>query len=50
MEAIIEERKKNGKFKNNFDFFERVNLNACNKKNVESLVFAGAFDSCQNPP
>jgi len=45
VEAIIEERKKNGKFKNNFDFFERVNLNACNKKNVESLVLAGAFDS-----
>lgn len=43
--AIIEERKQNGKFKNLFDFIERVNLNACNKKAVESLVLAGAFDN-----
>ena len=45
VEALIKEREANGKFKNNFDFFERVNLNACNKKNIESLVLAGAFDS-----
>ncbi len=45
VEALIKERETNGKFKNNFDFFERVNLNACNKKNIESLVLAGAFDS-----
>ncbi|OJX91279.1 MAG: DNA polymerase III subunit alpha [Paludibacter sp. 47-17] len=43
--AIVEERKRNGKFKNMFDFVERVNLNACNKKTVESLVLAGAFDN-----
>ena len=45
VEALIKEREANGKFKNNFDFFERVNLNTCNKKNIESLVLAGAFDS-----
>ncbi|MCC8096480.1 MAG: DNA polymerase III subunit alpha [Tannerellaceae bacterium] len=41
---IIEERKK-GPFKNIFDFVERVNLTSCNKKNVESLALAGAFDN-----
>lgn len=44
VEAIVEERKKNGKFKGIFDFIERVNLTSCNKKAIESLVLAGAFD------
>jgi DNA polymerase-3 subunit alpha len=42
--AIMEERKKNGKFKSVFDFVERVNLTACNKKTIESLALCGAFD------
>lgn len=41
---ILEERTKNGPFKSIFDFVERVNLSACNKKNIESLALAGAFD------
>lgn len=41
---IIEERK-NGPFKNIFDFVERVNLTSCNKKNIEALALAGAFDN-----
>lgn len=45
VEAIIEEREKNGKFKGIFDFVERVNLNACNKKAIESLAYAGGFDA-----
>jgi DNA polymerase-3 subunit alpha len=45
VQNIIEERKKNGKFKDIFDFVERVNLAACNKKNIESLALAGAFDN-----
>ena len=45
VQSIIDERKKNGKFKDLYDFFERVNLNACNRKNVECLVLSGAFDS-----
>ena len=44
VEAIIAERQKNGKYKNIFDFLERVNLQACNRKTVESLALAGAFD------
>ncbi len=45
VQNIIDEREKNGKFKDLYDFFERVNLNACNRKNVECLVLSGAFDS-----
>ncbi|MBF0965204.1 MAG: DNA polymerase III subunit alpha, partial [Alloprevotella sp.] len=48
VQSIIEEREKNGVFKDLYDFFERVNLNACNRKNVECLVLAGAFDSFEN--
>ncbi len=43
--AIVEERAKNGPFKDIFDFVERVNLQACNKKNMEALSQAGAFDN-----
>ncbi|MDF9831182.1 DNA polymerase III subunit alpha [Parabacteroides sp. PF5-6] len=41
---IIEERK-NRPFTNIFDFVERVNLTACNKKNIEALALSGAFDN-----
>lgn len=44
VEAIINERTKNGKYKDIFDFMERVNLSACNRKTVENLALAGAFD------
>ena len=42
-EAIDQERQK-GKFKNVFDFFERVSSSQVNKRVVEGLVMAGAFD------
>jgi DNA polymerase-3 subunit alpha len=42
--AIVEERNKNGKYKGLFDFIERVNLTACNKRAIESLALAGGFD------
>lgn len=42
-EAIVETRKE-GKFKNIFDFFERVPSSQVNKRVVESLVIAGAYD------
>ena len=44
VQAIIDERNSGGQFKSVFDFFERVNLSQCNKKNIENLVQAGAFD------
>jgi DNA polymerase-3 subunit alpha len=45
VEAIVRERKANGPFKGIFDFVERVNLTACNKRTIESLCYAGAFDN-----
>ena len=44
VENIIEEREKNGWFKNIFDFIKRINQRAVNKKTLESLVYAGGFD------
>ena len=41
----MEERAKNGPYTGIFDFVQRVNLNACNKKNLECLALAGGFDS-----
>ena len=45
VQSIMEERRENGPFKGIFDFVQRVNLNACNKKNMECLALAGGFDS-----
>ncbi len=43
VENIIDERKK-GEFTDIYNFIERVNLSAVNKKTIESLAYAGAFD------
>ncbi len=43
-DAIITEREKNGKYKDIFDFLERVNLQSCNRKTIENLAAAGAFE------
>ncbi len=45
VQSILVEREKNGVFKNIFDFVQRVNLSACNRKNIENLALAGGFDS-----
>ncbi len=45
VENIIEERKKNGPFQNIFDFIKRINQRSVSKKTLESLAYAGAFDS-----
>ncbi len=44
VESLAEERKKGGKFKDVFDFIKRLNLRTVNKKVLESLAQAGAFD------
>ncbi len=44
-DAIISERETNGPYKSIFDFIQRINLNAVNRKCVESLVLSGGFDS-----
>ncbi len=48
VEDIIKEREKNGKFKSFFDFIERVNLSSVNKRTIEALAYAGAFDELDN--
>lgn len=41
---LIEEREKLGLYKSIYDLVERVNLNSLNKKNLEAMAVAGAFD------
>lgn len=45
VEDIISEREKNGRYKSPFDLVSRVNQRTVNKKSLENLVLAGAFDS-----
>ncbi|MDX9760199.1 MAG: DNA polymerase III subunit alpha [Bacteroidota bacterium] len=45
VECIVDARNRGGKFASIFDFTERVNTRAVNKKTMESLVLAGALDS-----
>ena len=42
--AIVEERRKSGEFKSFTDFCERIQNESVNKKCIESLIKAGAFD------
>jgi DNA polymerase-3 subunit alpha len=42
---IIEERNAHGPFKDVYDLVERVNLQSCNKKMLESLAGSGALDN-----
>ncbi len=42
--AIIEERKKNGKFKTLAEFLDRVKDRSLNRKSLEALVMSGAMD------
>jgi DNA polymerase-3 subunit alpha len=44
VQLIIEEREKNGPFKDILDFANRVDLSKINRRKLESLVLAGAFD------
>ncbi len=45
VEHIIQEKLENSRFETYFDFVRRVNAKALNKKCVENLAKAGAFDS-----
>ena len=44
VDSIVEERDKNGVYKDIFDFVQRINTGACNRKALESMALAGAFD------
>ena len=43
--SIIEEREKNGPYKDIYDFAQRVNFSSVNRKAFESLALSGGFDS-----
>ena len=45
VEVILESREREGVFKSLFDFCQRVDLGAVNRRVVESLIKCGAFDS-----
>ncbi|MEO8960756.1 MAG: DNA polymerase III subunit alpha [Ginsengibacter sp.] len=48
IENIIEERDKHGTFSSIFDMIKRVNQRTVNKRSLESLAYAGAFDCFNN--
>ena len=45
VDSIVATRKEKGAFTDFYDFLRKVDAVACNKKVVESLIKAGAFDS-----
>ncbi len=45
VDVIIDKRKKQGPYKNIFDFLERINNKDLNKKSLESLIKSGAFEA-----
>jgi len=47
IEAIVTEREKEGRYRNIFEFCERVGSRFANKKVLESLIQAGALDSLE---
>jgi DNA polymerase-3 subunit alpha len=49
VDAIIRARKDKGAFSDFYDFLRKVDAVVCNKKTVESLIKAGAFDSLRHP-
>ncbi|BCB73916.1 hypothetical protein Pflav_003260 [Phytohabitans flavus] len=49
VEAIRRCRKEKGAYTDFYDFLRKVDAVACNKKTIESLIKAGAFDSMGHP-
>lgn len=49
VEKVLSERNANGPFESFIDFVERVELEALNKRTIESLIKGGAFDSLGHP-
>lgn len=45
IDSILRARQENGRFTNLFELCRLVDLRLCNKKTLESLVYAGAMDS-----
>lgn len=48
VESLVNERETNGPFTSIFDFVKRINLRACNRRSLEAMAMAGAFDNLGN--
>ncbi|WP_090944170.1 DNA polymerase III subunit alpha [Nonomuraea jiangxiensis] len=49
VEGIVKARTEKGRFTDFNDFLGKVPLTACNKRVIESLIKAGAYDSLEHP-
>ncbi len=49
VESVVAARKSKGSFTGFADFLRKVPVNVCNKRVIESLIKAGAFDSFGHP-
>ncbi len=49
VESVVAARKSKGAFESFADFLRKVPVNVCNKRVIESLIKAGAFDSFGHP-
>ncbi|EWM16616.1 DNA polymerase III subunit alpha [Kutzneria sp. 744] len=49
VDSIVAARTQKGAFTDFSDYLRKVDVNACNKKVIESLIKAGAFDSLGHP-
>jgi DNA polymerase-3 subunit alpha len=49
VESIVSERKQNGEYKSIIDFVTRIDMKSVNRRVIESLVKAGAFDVFGKP-
>jgi DNA polymerase-3 subunit alpha len=49
VDAVVRARKEKGAFTDFYDFLRKVEMVACNKRTIESLIKAGAFDSLNHP-
>ncbi len=48
VDEIVRDRSKNGRFKSLFDFTSRLDTRLVNRRAIEALVEAGAFDTCND--
>ncbi len=49
VDLIVAEREASGDFTNFFDFIDRVDIQVLNKRTIESMIKAGAFDNLGHP-
>ncbi|MGH3681298.1 MAG: DNA polymerase III subunit alpha, partial [Natronosporangium sp.] len=49
VESIVRARREQGEFTDFYDFLRKVDAVVCNKRTIESLIKAGAFDSLGHP-